>query len=196
MTARRRLRLFWAVAGICIATIALALGLAIRAGGAASEEGRRATAAASPRLADLVSDGHAPVLVFRSLDRDRPQEYGRLAFARIGASASVRTVSGLRCDRVAFSGDRGLCVSQTTGIGSRTRITVLDAALRALRTLTVAGVPSRARVSPDGRRGTVTTFVTGHYYAQPGEFSTQALILDLPQRRLLLSVQLVPLRGR
>ena len=40
-------------------------------------------------------------------------------------------------------------------------------------------MPSRTRISPDGRWGGVTAFLTGHSYAQPGEFSTAATILDL-----------------
>ena len=43
----------------------------------------------------------------------------------------------------------------------------------------VGGVPSRARVSPDGRYGATTVFVTGHSYASTGAFSTETLIIDL-----------------
>ena len=43
----------------------------------------------------------------------------------------------------------------------------------------VAGVPSRARVSSDGRYGSVTLFVAGHSYAASGSFSTQTTIIDL-----------------
>ena len=43
----------------------------------------------------------------------------------------------------------------------------------------VAGIPSRARVSPDGRYGSVTLFVTGHSYAGAGSFSTQTTLIDL-----------------
>ena len=41
------------------------------------------------------------------------------------------------------------------------------------------GVPSRTRVSADGRYGATTTFVTGDSYAKPGEFSTRTLIIDM-----------------
>ena len=47
----------------------------------------------------------------------------------------------------------------------------------------LAGVPSRARVSPDGRYGAVTSFVTGHSYADVGQFSTAATIIDLARGR-------------
>ena len=45
--------------------------------------------------------------------------------------------------------------------------------------LGVTGIPSRARVSPDGRYGAVTLFVTGHAYADPGTFSTQTTMIDM-----------------
>ena len=34
-------------------------------------------------------------------------------------------------------------------------------------------------MSPDGRYGAVTLFVTGHAYATPGAFSTQTTLIDL-----------------
>ena len=43
----------------------------------------------------------------------------------------------------------------------------------------LAGVPSRARVSPDGRYGGVTAFVDGHTYARRAQFSTAATIIDM-----------------
>ncbi len=48
-----------------------------------------------------------------------------------------------------------------------------------VRRFTIAGVPSRTRISPDGRWGGITAFLTGHSYAQPGDFSTAATIVDL-----------------
>ena len=51
--------------------------------------------------------------------------------------------------------------------------------------LAVEGVPSRARVSPDGRYGSVTLFVTGHSYAEAGTFSTQTTLIELATGRKL-----------
>jgi dipeptidyl aminopeptidase/acylaminoacyl peptidase len=50
---------------------------------------------------------------------------------------------------------------------------------RVRRELSVAGVPSRARVSPDGRYGVVTMFVSGHSYAVAGSFSTATTLIDM-----------------
>ncbi len=43
----------------------------------------------------------------------------------------------------------------------------------------LTGLPSRVRVSPDGRYGAVTTFVTGDSYAAVGTFSTRTDIIDM-----------------
>jgi hypothetical protein len=58
-------------------------------------------------------------------------------------------------------------------------VRVLDRDGRVRHELPLSGVPSRARVSPDGRYGATTTFVTGHSYAEPGAFSTQTLLIDM-----------------
>ena len=61
-------------------------------------------------------------------------------------------------------------------VGARAQIFGPD--LRVRHTVQVTGIPSRARVSPDGRYGAVTLFVAGHAY-DPGSFSTQTTIIDL-----------------
>jgi hypothetical protein len=56
---------------------------------------------------------------------------------------------------------------------------VLDAKLDQVHELELPGIPSRARISPDGRWGGVTAFIVGHAYAAPGQFSTAATIIDM-----------------
>ena len=69
------------------------------------------------------------------------------------------------------------------------RVTIVDRRFRPLGGVTLQGVPSRARVSPDGRYGSVTFFVYGHSYATPGNFSTQTTIIDLVKRRKLADIE-------
>ena len=52
-------------------------------------------------------------------------------------------------------------------------------ALQAIAPVALTGLPSRARVSPDGRYGSVTTFVTGDSYATVGSYSTRTDIIDM-----------------
>jgi hypothetical protein len=54
---------------------------------------------------------------------------------------------------------------------------LFDARLQPTHTIPLAGGPTRARVSPDGRRAAITVFVSGHSYAEAG-FSTATSIID------------------
>jgi hypothetical protein len=56
---------------------------------------------------------------------------------------------------------------------------VFDKHYRTVYERALQGLPSRARVSPSGRWGATTTFVSGHAYASPGTFSTQTQIVDM-----------------
>jgi Tol biopolymer transport system component len=56
------------------------------------------------------------------------------------------------------------------------------------RRLSLTGLPSRARVSPDGRYGATTSFVTGHSYAQD-TFSVQTLIIDMGRGKVLADLE-------
>jgi hypothetical protein len=64
-------------------------------------------------------------------------------------------------------------------------VDVLDARLNVTKRIKLAGIPSRARVSPDGRWGGTTAFIVGHSYAAPGEFSTATTLLDLRDEKVV-----------
>jgi Tol biopolymer transport system component len=60
------------------------------------------------------------------------------------------------------------------------RAQVFDSRLRPVDEVALTGFPSRARVSADGRYGTMTVFVSGDSYLQsPSAFSTRTVILDM-----------------
>jgi len=54
---------------------------------------------------------------------------------------------------------------------------IFDERFARLHRLPLTGLPSRTRVSPDGRRAGITVFESGHSYAQDG-FSTRTTIVD------------------
>jgi hypothetical protein len=145
----------------------------------------KATAAAGDLLAAEVAAGRR-VAVFRDLDRHR---YGRLAFAVAGERLGTRHRSGLSCDRVHFAAGIGVCVVRGTGLLNESTVKLLDARLRVTAEVTAPGVPSRARVSRDGRLAAVTTFVTGHSYATPGQFSTAATLIDVRRGKVITDVE-------
>ena len=102
--------------------------------------------------------------------------YGVMSVLRLGASGEDRRGTPLRCDRLHFVGDRGVCLA-TDRFYTTHSIMVFDGSFEPLYTLPLNGVPSRARLSRDGRRAAVTVFVSGHSYAEEG-FSTETSIID------------------
>ncbi len=92
--------------------------------------------------------------------------------AAIDGSSGKRRVSAFRCDRIYFSGGRGVCLAADRGVFTTYKAVFFDSALGAVQTVPLPGIPSRTRVSPDGAWASTTVFVSGHSYA-PGSFSTE-----------------------
>jgi Tol biopolymer transport system component len=95
------------------------------------------------------------------------------------APGKVRRATGRLCDRVYAVAAGGICVARSRSLIGAYEAQLLGPDGKLRHKVRLEGVPSRARVSPDGRYGTTTTFVTGDSYAKPGEFSTRALIIDM-----------------
>jgi hypothetical protein len=150
----------------------LAAAVAIVAGIRGRDTGGAVSAAAGKALPDARA-AKRPTVVFRSL-----QHRGQVVISAVDRPAA-QTQTALRCDRVYFAAGRGLCLARGSGFAAGYRAEVFGADLRVRHALAVTGIPSRARVSPDGRYGAVTLFVTGHAYADPGSFSTQTTLIDL-----------------
>ena len=58
-----------------------------------------------------------------------------------------------------------------------------------MHTLKIAGLPSRAQVSRDGRYGAMTVFVNGHAYLGNGGFSTATTIVDMRTGETLANLE-------
>jgi len=181
MRTNRRLLLF---AGLCVAALVASVVFVVN--GAVSDETAAAPipAAAVGNARPVAADG---TIVFRNLDRTQPSLYGFTASAPLRDTAA-RATAALPCSRVYFAGGRGLCLAPA-GALVKQRVTILDRHFRPLGSVTLQGVPSRARVSRDGRYGAVTFFVYGHSYATPGAFSTQTTIIDLGTRKKLANLE-------
>ncbi len=127
---------------------------------------------------------------------------GRLLFrdtatGRVGAVPLAETskkpqLSGLKCDRFAVAKQTAVCLAVRPGtLPALTDVLVLDDHLAVRHTETVPGTPSRARVSPDGKRVYWTLFVTGDSYAQTG-FSTRAGIYEADTGQLVKTIEELP----
>ena len=164
-----------AFALLAVASVAVPAVYVLRARRSASE---RAGAVPSTPLppATEVSDLLRPPVAFRYTGSG--DAYGLLVTADLGAPARDETVTTLRCDRLDLAAGQGICLTAERGVFTTYEAILFDAAFRVRHTLPLPGVPSRARVSPNGRLAAMTVFVSGHSYAA-GQFSTRTSIVDL-----------------
>ena len=144
--------------------------------------GDRAVSYASPRSAappvhDVAAIAASPHLLFRHTIVD--QSYSRLSLAPLDARQPTdRAAAVLTCERVSYGGGRGLCLQTNHGLFATYSAVLFDRTFKPARTIKLDGRPSRTRVSPDGRVGAITVFVTGAAYAGTA-FSTRTTILDM-----------------
>lgn len=103
-------------------------------------------------------------------------------------AAGTSTATAMRCQRVYADGGTTVCL-RLAGIGPRYEAAVFDAAGTELRVVPLPGVPSRARVSADGKLVNWTVFVTGDSYLIPGKFATRTGVLDLRSGTLVESLE-------
>ena len=159
---------------------------------ARANAGRSAERAPPPRLARGAPPSAGPLLV-RAVDPRAPTADG--ALYEISADG-VRRAGRPKCARVhASPGGPALCV-RVSANGYDYEAVVLDGAYRPRARLPVDGVPSRVRVSRDGRYGALTTFEgRGQgYFADTSDFSTATRIVDMRSGRPLLRLEDLLLR--
>jgi hypothetical protein len=148
-------------------------------GGVAGDE-TEATAPGAPRAA--LPDGAG--VVYQHVVRD--DDYARVAILTGGK----RVFAPIVCERVYAAAGRGLCLTGEDGLtGPRFKIKLFDSAFHVRHELTLSGLLSRARISPDGRYGTATGFVTGHSYADGNQFSTTTTLIDMASGKKLADLE-------
>lgn len=163
---RSRGALFALLAGACVIAGAVAVISAVIA---------QRSAATAPAARSVVLA--RPYVVFRSLDRK--SHAGELASTGLAAPGRARMRSGRVCERLYANATGGMCIARRRSLLGAYEAQLLAPDGRVRHRINLSGVPSRARMSPDGRYGATTTFVTGHSYAAPGAFSTQTLLIDM-----------------
>jgi hypothetical protein len=110
--------------------------------------------------------------------RDSPDR-GSVEFANLDAVNEPRTATKLYCERIYVASTKGICLSrQIKMLNAETVATLVDADFNPLSSVRIDGIPTRARVSRDGRFAAFTVFVTGHSYGD-AQMSTATLLLDV-----------------
>jgi len=170
-------------AAVCVGCLALAGGYAAIAAqrAASARTGAPTSAADAASLSAIASQPH---LVF--LSTAVGDTYGKVSLASLGADDSPRAGTTLECERVYFAAGRGLCLGNNTigGFLSSYSAYSFDESFTPKATFRQPGSPSRVRISPDGRYGAMTVFITGHSYADTG-FSTATTLVDLESGELI-----------
>ncbi len=173
----------WLFGLLCAACFLVAGGYVGLAAQRTELAAKRASAepASSPETLALRSG--QPHLLFLQTGGD---DYRRVALVPLEAPDGPRYLTDLQCQRVYFAAGQGLCLGHDyyTGLDSSYETHTFDRDFRPQHTFTSSGIPSRARLSPDGRYGATTVFVTGHSYAEAG-FSTLTTLLDIHSGTML-----------
>jgi hypothetical protein len=135
----------------------------------------RPQAAAPLEVADVAAMTSRPHLLFRHTGPGAT--FGKLALAPLDAPETERLATPLTCERLSFGGGAGLCLRLERGVFNTYKAVPFDRNLTPGAPIELEGLPSRTRVSADGRVGAVTVFVIGHDYT--ADFSTSTTLIDL-----------------
>jgi hypothetical protein len=168
-----RWRIFGFIA-LCVVCVAVAIGFVAATGGRVdrTQDAAGAVEAGAPTPSALLTQPH--ILM-------RDMAAGQAGYAGLVDSAKPdgeRAVTDLPCSRIYMAGGNGICLSDRGDILNPYKVVFFGADFKERASSPLPGVPSRARVSADGKYGASTVFVTGDSYA-PGSFSTRTSLWDM-----------------
>jgi hypothetical protein len=167
MSTRTRLA---ALATICIVTTAAATAYVIKS----RHDRKNAEAHAAPvAQAALVSVEGRPRIVFRNTAPGA--SYGTVAMVPLDDPAGPRALTQTPCERVYAIPQDVLCLSSDRGFITTYGAHILDDNMQQKQTLSMVGVPSRARLSRDGKYAATTSFTSSDSYGSYA-FSTRTVI--------------------
>ena len=172
---RGRVLGFVALAAVCVAS-ATGYVLHSRARVAAVRQAGASLPTAAPAAVAKVEA--QPHLLFRNMSI--AAQAGFVALAPLSNPDGPREITDYACKRVYMAAGHGLCLAEQEDdpFGAPYRARFFGPDLKTVHELPLAGLPSRARVSPDGRLGSATVFVNGDSYAA-GAFSTRTTLFDM-----------------
>jgi len=171
---RRNAKILTALATLCV--IAGGAYVAVAALGP-----NETTTNARPRAGAVLARSE---LMVRAVDPSNPRLNGRVFVIDHGKIERVRG-DDLSCERVYFAAGRGICMGVApSGVDYTAK--VFDAGMGTLNSFPVTGLPSRARVSADGRYGAMTVFVSGDSYLESSTaFSTRTYVVEMATGKVI-----------
>lgn len=115
---------------------------------------------------------------------------GEIEIAPLADPAAARATTALKCDRISFAGGRGICLQTALGVLTSYEAVVFDHQFKPIVTMKLEGSPTRTRISPDGRYGAITVFVTGaaHGYNSVS-FSTKTTLIEMASGQVLTDLE-------
>jgi hypothetical protein len=186
---RNRTALAVAVVALCaVAAAAYVVVVALQTRSEPSSATLTSTHQAPAKLGPVAAGPQAKAVFVRAVDPKRATLEGDLYRVGPSGGGTPEHEQGPACLRFYQAGGRALCLTVARS-GVEFKAIVLDRALRTRHTITLTGLPSRARVSPNGRLGAMTTFVSGDSYASPGTFSTRTTIVDLVHGKPIVDLE-------
>jgi hypothetical protein len=144
------------------------------------------SATAADRALSLKQVLAGPHIAFRSTALG--PTYGKLAVVPLSQPKGGRAATDMECDRVYAVATGAVCVAADRGLLTTYKLSYLTADLTPRTSTALNGLPSRARMSSDGRLAATTMFVSGHSYAG-NNFSTETTIHDVVQDKSFGSVE-------
>jgi hypothetical protein len=136
---------------------------------------------------DNANDKSSKQVFFRYNGVDN--HYGRLAFAPYERLDQPKFIDSLSCEVAYVAGGRGICLAARRGVFTTYAAKLFDAkTFKVLTEFPLEGVPSRCRMSSDGKLAASTVFISGHSYASL-DFTTQSLLIDVDSGRIIANLE-------
>ena len=114
--------------------------------------------------------------------------FGRLAVASQKKPSERQIIDAWVCDRISFSGGKGICLTSDHATIPAYRADIFDAQYHPLFSFSLFGIPNRSRVSDDGRLGAITVFTAGSNYGNL-TMTTQTQLFDLETHATLADLE-------
>ena len=177
---RRRKIFIWVLLGCLVLAVGYTTRGILRAGAGQIQQLEQGPAsnAGPEQLQAIQSEPHLVYL------RQEEAPYGQVNLATLDPASSLSAQTALRCDRIYYSADTGLCLMYDTTAAAQdplappqVQVTLFGSDFQPRHQFMVEGIPSRTRVSPDGKYAVFTVFVTGHSYMD-ANMSTATVLLD------------------